>query len=100
MIGGEDLTLRVIHRLIEAGCPATRVAEIFDISEEVIYYRGTPKRELYSSGRIDFSVLERAEELIREGHPADVVAFAAGIPLKQLLDYLGIGRKAGKENRE
>jgi len=94
VIGGEDLTLRVIHRLIEAGCPAIRVAEIFDISEEAIYYRGTPKRELYNNGRIDFSVLERAEELIREGHPADVVAFAAGIPLLQLLDYLGLGKES------
>jgi len=95
VIGGEDLTLRIIRRLIEAGCSATRVAEIFGISEEAIYYRGTPKRKLYS-GRIDFSVLERVEELIREGHPADVVAFAAGIPLSQVLDYLGFG----EEDRE
>lgn len=87
MIGSEDLTLRVIQRMVEAGLSVTRVADIFCISEEMIYYRGTPRREL-KSGRIDFALLEEADALIRAGYPADVVAFAAGIPLSQLMDYL------------
>ncbi len=87
LIGSEDFTLRVIQRMVEAGLSVTRVAEILDISEEVVYYRGTPRREL-KSGRIDFTLLEEAERLILAGYPADVVAFAAGIPLSQLMDYL------------